>query len=156
MKKYISSVFKVYIWAFFLLSGSVYGQELSLKETLSYIENLLISELKEELSIPNTIGPSNVKNYEVILDYENLVIKTILKDNTDFIHKTRLVDATFSVKYSPEKYYDSARIYKPAFHIVFINETELPALAFLHKEDADRIIKALSHLKTFCKSDPFK
>lgn len=156
MKKSIAYWQKIFISIILALGGNIYAQELPLKETLSYIENLLLSEKKEELSIPNTMGPTNVKNFEVTLDYENLVVKTILKNNEDFIHKARLMDATFSIKYSPDKYYDAARIYKPAFYIVFIDETELPALSFLHKEDADRIIKALTHLKTFCKSDPFK
>lgn len=155
MKKIITSI-QVIFGALFLFSSNSYGQELSLKETLTYIENLLLSNTKEELSIPNTMGPTNVKNYEVTLDYENFVVKTFTKDDKEFIHKARLMDATFSIKYSPDKYYEAAKIFKPAFYIVFINEIELPSLAFLHKEDADRIIKALTYLKTFCKSDPFK
>lgn len=156
MKMFTPSVSRVIIGLLFLFGVNSYGQELSLKETLTYIENLLLSETKEELSIPNTMGPTNVKSFEVTLDYENFVVKTILKDDKDFIHKVRLMDAKFYIKYSPEKYYDAVKIYKPGFYIVFINETELPSLAFLHKEDAERIIKALTYLKTFCKADPFK
>ncbi len=133
-----------------------HGQDLSQKETIEYIENKLLENRIEENKIPTGMGKNKVKYYKLELNYDNLILKTYLKDGSHHVKMAKLKDSDIWVKLSPERHWESANVYKPEHQCVYIGSVNLPPFAFLREEDAKKIVKALNYLKKFCKSDPFE
>jgi hypothetical protein len=132
------------------------SQELSLQETLDYIANKCINELVEQRSIPgNQEKGKLVSNYVVTLEFDYLIVKTVLKDGQFSIKKAKLKDATISYKFVKGRLFENINVQTFDTYQIYIGDQGLPALDFSRIEDVQKIIKALKYLQTFCKPDPF-
>lgn len=132
------------------------SQDLNLKETLDYIANKCINELIEQRNIPgNGEKGKSISNYVVILEYEYLIFKTILKDDQFSIKKAKLKEEIISYKFVKGRSFESIGVQTFDTYQIYIGDQGLPALDFSKLEDVQKIIKALKHLQSFCKPDPF-
>ena len=146
----------IVIMTFFSISP-IAGQDLTKEETLEYLRSKCTQENNYRKSLPNNQMGTQVSDYEIKLDYEYLVVNTILKNGDKNSKKYRLKDSEVHYKYIEPKTwkYPGEVIVSYGGYQINIGYDGPPSFLFTNKEDADNIINALNYLKKFCKEDPF-
>lgn len=137
--------------------SDISGQDLTQDETLEYLRTKCTVENNYRKTLPNNQAGTKVVDYEFKLDYEYLVVYTIIDNGEKRPRKFRLKDAEINFKYIEPKTYKLPNeiIQSYGGYQLYIGYEGVPAFIFTNKEDADNMINALNYLKKFCKVDPF-
>jgi hypothetical protein len=142
-------IFIVFLLHFF--SSNAQPINLSKEETQEYIRNRCIEDFPEGKL-------ERIRDIQIKLEFEDIVIETYLRDNTAFKHRAALKGKEITYKYVPlteVKLPERTDTFGGGYQL-FIGDVDLPSLFFKTLDKTERVIKALNHLKSFCKKDPFK
>lgn len=144
---------KYFVFLLIIASTVSYSQEIKLnkEETIEYIR-------KRILDARTPPHDETILDYQVRLEYEYFVIEIFPKESNSHVKKAKLKDSEITSKYLKASYHRMpgfGTIKNGGGYQIIIGGVKLPPLFFEDKTETERIINALKHLESFCKTDPF-